>query len=300
MLALYRAGRQAEALDLYREARETLVDELGIEPGPELQQLERAILRQDPELKPGRRSRGRVEGEAPAAARRRLGLAALAVVLALAAAVTAAFALTRGGSRSPTTTAARSDVDLRVFVTKVENFLGQSRDGRRAVAATITAAASCSLSSRQAVVRLDRVTRNRQSLLEQEAALSVPDQTSVCGPPTCSRRRRRPRSRRTSTTATGCSRGAAARATRRALTSRRRRPRRTGDPAQAGVRRRLRPAGEAFPPAGLDGRGVLGRLDAPAAAAVGREEPDLDQLRGTHRVQMPPCVWRMTCQRRPA
>ena len=115
MLALYRAGRQAEALDLYRRRRETLVDELGIEPGPELQELERAILRQDPELKPGRRSRGRIEGEAPAAARRRLGLAALAVVLALAAAVTAAFALTRGGlgrarrrRRAPTSTCASS------------------------------------------------------------------------------------------------------------------------------------------------------------------------------------------------
>ena len=47
MLALYRAGRQAEALDSYRAARATLLDELGIEPSPRLQQLEQAILRQD-------------------------------------------------------------------------------------------------------------------------------------------------------------------------------------------------------------------------------------------------------------
>ena len=50
MLALYRAGRQAEALEAYREARRVLVDEIGIEPGPELRSLHEAILRQDPEL----------------------------------------------------------------------------------------------------------------------------------------------------------------------------------------------------------------------------------------------------------
>jgi hypothetical protein len=50
MTALYRAGRQAEALKAYREARRALVDELGIEPCHALQELERAILRQDPAL----------------------------------------------------------------------------------------------------------------------------------------------------------------------------------------------------------------------------------------------------------
>jgi YVTN family beta-propeller protein len=50
MLALYRSGRQAEALETYRDARRALVDELGIEPGEELRELERAILAHDPSL----------------------------------------------------------------------------------------------------------------------------------------------------------------------------------------------------------------------------------------------------------
>src|SRR3954447_10906176 len=50
MLALNRAGRQAEALEAYRHARELLVEELGIEPGAELGQLHRAILGQEPAL----------------------------------------------------------------------------------------------------------------------------------------------------------------------------------------------------------------------------------------------------------
>jgi class 3 adenylate cyclase len=50
MLALYRSGRQVEALEAYRQARETLVDELGIEPSPNLQRLEQSILRHDSDL----------------------------------------------------------------------------------------------------------------------------------------------------------------------------------------------------------------------------------------------------------
>jgi predicted ATPase len=67
MLALYQAGRQTQALHAYGEGRHRLVEELGIEPGPVLQQLERRILNQDPalELAPAR---------APAAAAPRTNL----------------------------------------------------------------------------------------------------------------------------------------------------------------------------------------------------------------------------------
>ncbi len=50
MLALYRSGRQAEALEAYRRGREVLAEELGIDPTPELTELEARILRQDPAL----------------------------------------------------------------------------------------------------------------------------------------------------------------------------------------------------------------------------------------------------------
>ena len=50
MLALYRADRQADALQAYQDARRQLVEELGIEPGERLRELERAVLAQDPSL----------------------------------------------------------------------------------------------------------------------------------------------------------------------------------------------------------------------------------------------------------
>jgi DNA-binding SARP family transcriptional activator/class 3 adenylate cyclase len=50
MLALYRSRRQAEALEVYQQARRALVEELGIDPGRALRELEQAILRQDPAL----------------------------------------------------------------------------------------------------------------------------------------------------------------------------------------------------------------------------------------------------------
>ena len=48
MLALYRSGRQAEALEAFGQARRLLAEELGVEPGPGLQRLQAAILAHDP------------------------------------------------------------------------------------------------------------------------------------------------------------------------------------------------------------------------------------------------------------
>ena len=62
MIALYRSGRHAEALARYREARRVLIDELGIEPSPALQELERAILRRDPTLEQARSGAGDERG----------------------------------------------------------------------------------------------------------------------------------------------------------------------------------------------------------------------------------------------
>jgi DNA-binding SARP family transcriptional activator len=50
MLALYRSGRQADALETYRSARRVHVEQLGIEPGPELRRIEEAILAHDPSI----------------------------------------------------------------------------------------------------------------------------------------------------------------------------------------------------------------------------------------------------------
>lgn len=89
MLALYRSGRQAEALEGYRDARRALDEQLGLEPGPELQRLERAILAQDPAIEaPPRR------GSVADVRRRRRGgvLVAFGGGLLLAAAVAAILA----------------------------------------------------------------------------------------------------------------------------------------------------------------------------------------------------------------
>jgi len=115
MLALYRSGRQAEALETYRRARRTFSQELGIEPGPRLQEMEGAILRQDSSLEPPGPEVPRREEEwtETVLEKRRLptrGILALAaaVGLVIAAAVVAAVRDLSDGSSAPVQLAGES------------------------------------------------------------------------------------------------------------------------------------------------------------------------------------------------
>jgi YVTN family beta-propeller protein len=103
MRSLYGTGRQGDALDVYRRARRTLSEELGLEPGPQLQELERKILNQDPELAPATRPpRTRVRSR-PTVKRvnRRFALLALLGVLLLSAGIAGIVRATGGGGGSP-------------------------------------------------------------------------------------------------------------------------------------------------------------------------------------------------------
>jgi outer membrane protein assembly factor BamB len=136
MVALYRSGRQADALDAYRDARAVLRDELGLEPSEELQALQRAILDHDPSLAaPPRVDPAGPDGP-PAGRRSRRPLAAIALGLAiLGGAAAAAVVLTGGKSPAivvPPNSVARIDESGK----KVESYV---QVGRRPVAIAVGA-----------------------------------------------------------------------------------------------------------------------------------------------------------------
>ena len=113
ILALYRSGRQAESLDAYQAARKTLVEELGLEPSEELQQLQHAILAHDPSLGPTRKVSVGAAPEPSGRPRRHRAraLLVLGVILAAGLIATAAVELS-GGSASPPVHAAANSVAL--------------------------------------------------------------------------------------------------------------------------------------------------------------------------------------------
>jgi len=97
MLALYRSGRQADALGAYQEGRRLLMDELGLEPGDELKRLERSILRHDVPAAPLSRERsdvGDAKGDRPV---RRSWAGAIAAAVLVAGIAGAVGILSRGG-----------------------------------------------------------------------------------------------------------------------------------------------------------------------------------------------------------
>jgi YVTN family beta-propeller protein len=123
MLALYRSGRQAEALEAYREGRLILDRELGLEPDVELRRLEQAILAQDPAL--GRAEKPRPQ-RPPTARRRRLAGGVVAALVACAL-VAGAFAVAGRGERAPAV-APDSLVEIDVATGEIEDVIPVGRE----------------------------------------------------------------------------------------------------------------------------------------------------------------------------
>jgi DNA-binding SARP family transcriptional activator/streptogramin lyase len=106
MLALYRCGRQADALACYQQGRELLDEQLGLETGPELRELERRILEHDPELGPAHRPTLR----RPKATRRRLLTLVAGGIVLVGAATAAAVTTVETAGGSPSSAASGNPV----------------------------------------------------------------------------------------------------------------------------------------------------------------------------------------------
>jgi serine/threonine-protein kinase len=103
----------------------------------------------------------------PPKPRRRWVIALAVLVLAAAAAVAIVLATRGSGGRL-------QDERLRTFVDRIENVLAQSAEGRREIAAALTARSRCAITSREAGQRIASVADNRQSILEQLGVMQTP------------------------------------------------------------------------------------------------------------------------------
>ncbi len=153
MLALYRAGRQAEALRVYGDTRRRFIEELGLEPGPALRDLEAAILRQDPELGAPRR---------PVSARRRRVLGGALGVAVAGAAASAVIGLAQGGSESA---AATAQPDSDVFVSAAAGKLVADASVRDTVGVRYGAGSLWSVSANGELTRIEPSTGRIQATI---------------------------------------------------------------------------------------------------------------------------------------
>ncbi len=135
MLALYRSGRQAEALETYRDARTVLRDELGLDPGDDLQELQKAILAHDPAIAaPPRAAEPAGDGRRP---RGRLALVlGSAGAVVVAAAIAGAVALTHGGGASKVIVPNNSVARIDATHARIASYVGV---GRRPIALAVDA-----------------------------------------------------------------------------------------------------------------------------------------------------------------
>jgi DNA-binding beta-propeller fold protein YncE len=162
VLALYRSGRQADALAAYRKGREALVEALGLEPGPALRELELRILRQDPVLLPDVPPALGPFNRHPRS--RRPLIATLAVTIVTAAAAAIAIVVTLSHGKTPVPIRANTLLELDPTTNR---FVGSTPIGRDAAALDATADALWVVSERErTVVRINLRTHGVKTIGE--------------------------------------------------------------------------------------------------------------------------------------
>jgi DNA-binding SARP family transcriptional activator/streptogramin lyase len=143
MLAHYRAGRQADALDAYQRVRKTLSEEIGLEPSPQLQELERQILNQDPRLAPAPRVAG------PPRWRNRRSVIGIVAAALLGAGVLAVILLLFTGGNNPPVVVPNSLVKIDPRTNKVADVV---RIGRNPISPVIVGGSIWAVNARDRTV----------------------------------------------------------------------------------------------------------------------------------------------------